>query len=193
MARFDLNSAFDYIFPQTPNGICRYCRKPIPKEMKRRHSWCEGHLEKANMMLSWDKARRITFDRDKGICQRCGVKVYLYGFGGDVEANLKYYKDEFKDPYRPYYLGERKAEIHHVIPMTDLMDTAWKTAKEAEEDKRDYWFWKLGVMLQLDTNNLITLCQKPCHDDVHNHAANEAKKEAHRLRDVPRLETYAEG
>jgi 5-methylcytosine-specific restriction endonuclease McrA len=190
LGRFDLNAAYNYVFPGG-NGVCRFCGKVIVRG--KRTSWCSDECNRhANTALSWEAARLLVIKRDKYKCQMCGTPVYLFHPCNaalyDAEARLKY-PDYFRSSQ-----GERKAEIHHIIPMTTLIDTAWEVTREIQDDGlREHWFWKLGVMLQLDTNNLITLCQKPCHDDVHNHAANEAKKEAHRLRDVPRLETYAEG
>ena len=118
----------------------------------------------------------------------CGTKVYLDGDGGELREEMKWISPEYHDPYRHYYIGERKAEIHHVIPMTDLMDLAYKVTREiADESERLHWFYKLGVMLQLDINNLTTLCVKPCHDEAHNHANNKARKIG---KHVPRLESY---
>lgn len=184
MARFDLNRAWSYIFQDRRDSVsgywrCRFCGKPvIPNGKRSRTFYCNDACYSACIeMLSWEHARHLTYDRDKGICQMCGTKVYLHG-EGDVEAGLRWYRDEYKDSYRHYYVGERKAEIHHVIPMTDLMALAIEESQKIEDEKkREYWMWKLGVMLQLDVNNLTTLCVHPCHDDVHNRESNLKRKQ----------------
>jgi 5-methylcytosine-specific restriction endonuclease McrA len=136
-------------------------------------------------MLSWDLARMATAKRDDYKCQICGTPVYLF-----KPFNIEGYTTEDKIKYADYFRccqGEKQAEIHHIIPVGELLKTAYDATVEIVDPvKREYWFWKLGVMLQLDINNLTTLCEKPCHDEAHNHAANIAKK----LSNIPKLESY---
>lgn len=178
MARFDLVMAFDVLFPKIAKGICRYCKNPILKNDKYRQNrvWHSDCKILASTMISWEATRQIVYDRDKGICQMCGTKVFLHD-----PWIIDHYTTDEKIKYAEYFsrcVGERKAEIHHVIPWVELDDIAVQVVSEIQDqEKRQYWYWKLGIMLQLDVNNLTTLCVHPCHDDVHNRENNLKRKQ----------------
>lgn len=183
----DLVYSFPIIFPdrvdpENPGEyLCRFCGKPTINSRRKYYcrDKCHNNCYEA---LSWEKARRLAFIRDNGTCQMCGTKVYLHG-NGEPDA-LKWIKPEYHKEYRVYYEGERKAEIHHIIPCEYLTHLAYKVTREIEDEiLRRHWDYKLTAMLELDVNNLTTLCRKPCHDIVHSSTANKARKAGltHRL------------
>ena len=105
----------------------------------------------------------------------CGRKVYLLG-NGDPES-IGWFKPEYHDAVRPLLMGVEQAEIHHVIPVVDLVSTAWETVKEIDDkDQLNFWYYKFLVMLCLDVNNLTTLCKKPCHDIIHSSVYNKVRR-----------------
>ena len=185
MARFDLAIAHSIIFPDRDDSSglrrCRYCGKLIPVRKRGRVFWCDDHCYYESWrMVSWEHTRQAAYDRDGGVCQMCGTKVSLYKrWFPTIEEELKFIRPEFHGKYYHYFEGVRQAEIHHVTPMSKLMDLAYKVTEEIQDEaRRTFWLYKLGVMLQLDLNNLTTLCMKPCHDEVHNRENNLKRKRA---------------
>ena len=177
----DLVSAFPIIWPDRPDPnnpgkyLCRFCGKPTINS--RRIYYCSDECySNCYMAINWDLARQIVFKRDNGLCQMCGEKLYLYG-EGEVESGMKWLRPEYHDEYRVYYEGNKKAETHHVIPCKDLRKLVFKITREIDDETlRRHRYLKTLAMLQLDINNLTTLCHKPCHDIVHSKSANLARK-----------------
>jgi putative intracellular protease/amidase len=118
-------------------------------------------------MVSWEQARREAFLRDKGVCQVCGAPVFLLGNGRSLEDELRWVDKKYWDTEKAFYVGVRKAEIHHVVPREVLAQTAYEVSQEAGSELREHWYWKLRAMLELDVGNLVTVCVAPCHDEIH--------------------------
>jgi hypothetical protein len=164
----DTNRAFTTLFPPTPDSVCRYCHKPIPlKRDLRSKDWCsKEHRSLANQCVSWEKARIDTFNRDGGKCRVCGKKTWLYYKFNGIEETENW------NEIKKYYEGDSQAETHHVIRINELLRKVWTMMMEDEwksivNEERNYWETKLYMMLYLDINNLITVCQSPCHDQIH--------------------------
>lgn len=173
MSRIDLNVVHGVLFSVKTDAsgarLCPWCGRPIPSKQRLQSFCCHACRDWAATAVSWTAARMWVAKRDGYKCRRCGSPVYVFWQPDG-------YADTITDPAYAEYRrccrtgrgDERQAEIHHVVRVGSLYDTAYNVAMEAEtEDLRKYWVTKLYAMLYLDVNNLVTLCQKPCHDVVH--------------------------
>ena len=157
-------SLFTRVFPTQADldnpghYLCRFCGKPTT--MTRRRYYCSDKCyDFCQEALSWELARRLTWERDGKKCVLCD------------------------DPLRLH--GEDGAEIHHIIPVRELWRLAWDVAMEPPFEelhwRKSYWdpdktrleavareraFALVYALLYLDINNLQTLCIK-CHNIVH--------------------------
>ncbi|MDA8346965.1 MAG: HNH endonuclease [Thermaerobacter sp.] len=62
-------------------ALCRWCQKPVPKG---RHSWCsQACVDEYMIRSSPASARAHVFQRDKGVCARCGADT------GTLEAAIR--------------------------------------------------------------------------------------------------------
>lgn len=150
MGRIDLIHIYSIVFPDKYNDkgqrLCRWCGKPVLNRSTRKGRiwYCNDDCYyKTAEALSWDKARRDTFQRDGGKCRICGKDL------GKYEEN--------------WYTWE----CHHIKRPHELKMLAWDVTKYIEDRKKQlHWFNKIYAMLYLDINNLMTLCVE-CHDKVH--------------------------
>lgn len=149
MSRLMPTSLFNEIFPdrKDPDNpghyLCRYCGKPTI-ESRRRYYCSDDCYWNCQRAVGWWHARRGTFNRDKGICVDCGVKLNYNGTW----------------------------DCHHVIPIVDLNCLSYNITYK-HEDWRDLPEWKksrgfaiIYTLLAHDINNLVTLCSE-CHKKRH--------------------------
>jgi hypothetical protein len=120
-------------FPVAPQkGLCRGCHEPVPKGRK---TWCSSACND-----KFDPRRVIYFvrQRDKGICQMCGLDT--------VKATKEWHASRPKDIYSSTGWGlynawrrlEPKVNYDHIIPFSE------------------------GGLTVLE--NMRTLCE-PCHKE----------------------------
>lgn len=132
-----------------PNGerLCRWCGAPVPKG---RLYWCSDECVEDYRLRS-DPAylRRKVFERDRGVCARCGKdtsslareiqRLWRQAWGGpqadEARARLKELGFEWCRGPAPHLW-----EAHHVIPVADGGG-------------------------ECDLSNIETLC-RPCHRAV---------------------------
>lgn len=58
-------------FPNLGKGVCRFCRRPVPKGSKRSF-WCSETCVNQYLALRNPAGlRRLVWERDKGICRQC--------------------------------------------------------------------------------------------------------------------------
>lgn len=149
--------------PITKAWMCRYCGSPVVKgHGQQKTFYCSDdhrfkHFNETGK-YTWDYIRHLIFIRDNGRCRNCGKKLVFTLNECDRGRE------------------DLLAEIHHLTPVVELDDVAWKASREAENSKRDYWYLVFRIILQNDLNNLITLCRHPCHDLAHNHLNNKLRK-----------------
>lgn len=79
-----------------PNGrpLCTWCHKEVPIG---RRTWCSGEcVDQYRMATDWQYLSRKVYERDKAICQSCGV-------------------DTKEIPYKKW--RRRAHDIDHIIPV----------------------------------------------------------------------------
>ncbi|MCI0409062.1 MAG: HNH endonuclease [Acidobacteria bacterium] len=74
--------------PQSDDGVCRMCGKPVLREdgtQNLRRTWHRGEpWEERNCVQDYmlhfqNSARSIVWDRDKGVCKACGTQSDFWG------------------------------------------------------------------------------------------------------------------
>ena len=64
---------FPYRQDESGNNLCRVCGKVVKPP---RTSFCNQRCLRDFMLLTdWNRVRRVIYERDGGICMKCGKKV----------------------------------------------------------------------------------------------------------------------
>lgn len=59
--------------PQPGPGLCRMCGKPVPKGSR---TWCSHECVEAYKIRAWPgHARKRVWERDRGVCDVCGLDL----------------------------------------------------------------------------------------------------------------------
>lgn len=137
---------------KTGRWKCRYCEKPSqpPKQF-----YCsDEHRDLFELSLSWPHTRNLVLKRDNYRCVKCG-KI--------VAPHSHYYDKDKKD----FVYSDEVANIHHVIPVAYLWNEILKSLEGCPPKDRPRRREQLKVIVFFHIDNLITLCEDPCHKDEH--------------------------
>ncbi len=149
--QFDYD-AFNRRDPGTGRWKCRLCEKPAePPKLFYCSDKCS---ELFQLALSWPAARYWALERDNHRCIKCG-KV--------VAGHYHEYDEEKKE----FVYSKEIANIHHIIPVSYLWDEIIKALEGLEGEERTYRAQQLKSIVFFHLDNLITLCEKPCHRNEH--------------------------
>ena len=153
MAGIPINySAFDRRDYDTGRWKCRLCEKPAqpPKQY-----YCSNeHRRIFHLGISWPQARYLALKRDNYRCVKCGKIV----------AGHHHTYDEGK---KKFVYSKEIANIHHVIPVSYLWGEIFKALEGCPASERDWRMEQLMIMVFFHIDNLITLCEDPCHKEEH--------------------------
>lgn len=100
-----------------PNGrpLCTWCQKEVPTG---RRTWCSHKcVDQYRMATDWQYLSSKIYERDKGICQSCGVDTK------EIREQLNRDQKEMKErrewPCYPKGYFRRTYDIDHIIPVED--------------------------------------------------------------------------
>lgn len=147
-----LFTAFDRRDPETGRQKCRLCEKPAepPKIV-----YCSDKCsELFQLALSWPAARYWTLERDNHRCVKCGKVVAGHHHEWNEEQTELVYSKEI-------------ANVHHIIPVSYLWGEIIKALEGLEGKERTWRAQQLKSIVFFHIDNLITLCEKPCHNEEH--------------------------
>lgn len=145
-------TAFDRRDLETGRWKCRLCEKPAepPKIF-----YCSDECsELFQLALSWPAARYWALKRDNHRCVKCGRIVqghyleYDYGKSKFIEA-------------------DNIANVHHVIPVSYIWNEILKAVEGLEGKERTWRVQQLKSIAFFHLDNLVTLCEDPCHKEEH--------------------------
>jgi 5-methylcytosine-specific restriction endonuclease McrA len=64
---------FPYLKDENGKNLCRYCGKLVPPP---KQTFCSIRCVRDFLMQTdWQRVRRVIYERDGGICMKCGKKV----------------------------------------------------------------------------------------------------------------------
>ena len=149
--QFDYN-AFDRRDLKTGRWKCRLCEKPA--EPPKRYYCSDEHSELFQLALSWPQARYLTLKRDNHRCVKCGKVV------------VGHYH-EYDEDKKEFVYSKEVANVHHIIPVAYLWGEIIKAVEGLEERERTRRIQQLKSIVFFHLDNLITLCEIPCHKEEH--------------------------
>lgn len=131
---------------------CRYCGG-IPEPPKR--VYCSDECRRRfELALSWPYTRKLALERDNYRCRKCGKIIYAHYINQEGDQ-LKFINEE------------ELANVHHVIPVAYLWGEIIKALEGCPKHLLDRRREQLKVIVFYHLDNLISLCNKPCHKEEH--------------------------
>ena len=118
------------------------------------HYCSDEHRTLFELGISWAYARSLVLKRDNHRCVKCGKIVQGHYI-------------EYDEGKREFISSDNLANIHHVIPVSYLWGEIFKALEGCPEKEKDYRKEQMKVLLFFHIDNLITLCDDPCHKEEH--------------------------
>ena len=137
---------------ETGRWKCRLCEKPA--QPPKRFYCSDEHRTLFELGISWAQARYLVLKRDNHRCVKCGKIVHAHYVNTDGDKLKFVGRDEL-------------ANIHHIIPISYLRGELFKALEGCPESERVWRTEQLAAMLFFHIDNLITLCEVPCHKEEH--------------------------
>lgn len=154
----------------TGQPLCRWCHAPLDG---RKTSWCSKACESQVVnRCHWDAARRVLAQRQRGVCQRCGLDTEA------LRAALRFYESVWRE--RGWLLSEKFAglsvvEKNKMRALTahwpEVKDVCRAIGKAALYSRFPGELWDANHIVAIaeggslcDQENLETLCLA-CHAD----------------------------
>ena len=147
-----LFTAFDRRDQETERQKCRLCEKLA--EPPKRFYCSDRCSELFQLALSWPAARYWALKRDNHRCVKCG-KI--------VAGSHHEYNEETKR----LVWSEEIANVHHAIPVAYLWTQIRIALGDLEGKERTWRAQQLKSIVFFHLDNLITLCEIPCHKEEH--------------------------
>ena len=144
--------AFNRIDEQTGKGRCRLCGKLATGRMW--HYCSSEHRDLFELGVSWAHTRYLVLQRDNHRCKNCGKIVHAHYVSQDGDT-LKFIE------------SDELANIHHVIPVSYLWQELFKALEGCSENDLPRRKEQLKAIVFFHLDNLITLCEDPCHKTEH--------------------------
>lgn len=145
-------SAFNRYDEDAKVGRCRLCGKLATGRFW--HYCCKEHRDLFEMGTSWTYARDLVLERDNYRCVKCGKVV------------ASHYCD-YDEKKKEFVYSEEIANVHHVIPVSYLWGEIMKALEGCPEEDRPRRLQQLKAIVFFHIDNLVTLCEDPCHKEEH--------------------------
>ena len=141
--------------------LCRWCHKPLDG---RKTAWCSSECEyQVRARCEYDIARKLVFERDKGVCAKCGLDTEA------LQQAINWFRSlGCRMDFQDREAGKRWAEwaTHSWPTVTDFVRAIGKAARKWPAE-----LWECNHIVPLaeggplaDITNLETLCAC-CHAD----------------------------
>lgn len=79
--RIPNSERFPYLRDENGRSLCRVCKKPVEPPKR---TFCSPRcLRDFMMQTNWNRVRRVVYERDGGVCMKCGKRVSRKNFHVD--------------------------------------------------------------------------------------------------------------